>query len=345
MDVSAAIRRAGRLAAAAICAAAAAGCNPAASLLPDNLDLPTPERSTLAVIDGAELQQEAGLDDALWLQVAATERTPAVGGYLSLAPSPRGALILALSGASMLDPQGPLGMSRRFMDGFGATFVEKGYRVWSLRVRECGAAYGQEDADDAAAAIAWLERSGKAQLGVERVYVFGYSGGASVATMLGRRTDVTAVVSIAGFTSPEQIYVNRLLYGLIAELWPENSGACQLGDSVDVYGRPGDGAWNEFNSIKGVSEFRSPTLFIHGLADFIIPPTSLMQLEAAYKRQVAAGAPLPPLTFWYLPGADHFTAWWDRGVRVRLLEWIEQFEPPYSPPPDEAPVEAPTEAP
>jgi alpha/beta superfamily hydrolase len=199
--------------------------------------------------------------------------------------------------------------------------------TWSLAMRECGTAYGQGDLVDAAEAIDWLNRSGKTILGVNRIYVAGYSRGASVATLLNRERRVTAVVSIGGLAEPNQLEQNWFLYRLAGSLYPRNTGLCQLFSTLDFYGPPGAAAWEALDTVANVSELISPMLLIHGTNDQIYSVDNTRDLQAAYEAALAGGAMLPEVQFRYVDGADHFTVTDLPEVTDWILDFLNQFEP------------------
>lgn len=297
-------------------------------ILPDNVDKnPQPARAVLQQAAEATLSIEDGLPTGYWLEVERAQETGRLGGYLSDPPHPRPAIVIVLGGASSFEPRGPLDASRYTHEYFLPRFDERGYRIWTLVRRECGTAYGQDDVRDVVEAIDWLEREGKAWLGVERVYLYGYSTGATQATLASRQRDVTAVVSLGGLTQPDQFEEFYGLYMLLAALFPNNTGICQLRDTLIDYGPPGSPGWEALNTVDHLDELRSPMLFAQGSYDPVYFIDNLLALRARYEAEVAAGAVLAPLEFIYLPGVHHYALPEHPEVVRRTLDFLDRFEP------------------
>lgn len=307
-----------------------AGC--IAPPLPTNLDAAAPDRSLLREAPQAVVRQEEGVLDAAWLEITRDDGRP-VGGYISLQKSPRGALVLLIDGASTFQEAGSDAQALTFHRDFGADLRAFGFRTWSLSVQECGAAYGQDDVRDLVAALDWLDDVGRAALSAERVYVVGYSTGATVTQIASRQRTVTAAVSLAGLSRPDQLEEFYDVYRWVSDLYPRNAGLCKLGDTLDFYGPPGAMAWEALNTAGHVEEFRHPMLFVHGMRDIIYFPDNTLAVETAYLAARSAGVEMPKLTFNYLAEGEHYTVRSDPAVRLSVIRWLETFEPDPSPVP------------
>jgi hypothetical protein len=50
----------------------------------------------------------------------------------------------------------------------------------------------------------------------------------------------------------------------IADVFPWNTGLCQLGATLDAYGPPGAAGWDRLDGVGRVRELRSPMLVLRG---------------------------------------------------------------------------------
>jgi pimeloyl-ACP methyl ester carboxylesterase len=275
---------------------------------------------------GASFFREDGSDGPIWLEISRVQESGTVGGYLSEARSGRRALVVILPGASSLQEQGMQEKALSFHHRFAQLFQNAGYLTWTLVVRECGTPYGQGDLRDLVAVVDWLNSGGNEVLGVDRVYVVGYSSGATLAILLNRKRAVHGVVGIGGITEPTQFQSSWLLYRFIASLFPRNTGLCQLRSTLDFYGKPSSPAWDALDSVHHVQEFHSPMLLIHGARDFVYKVDNLRSLQRSYDRQRSAGVALPEMEFFYLPEGDHFTPHERPDVQRRILAFLERCE-------------------
>lgn len=301
-----------------------AGCLPS---FPLNVDVGAPNREVVDAGAGARFLSEEGLEDTFWLEIDRMGEPGAVGGYLSLGAH-RGALVLLLPGASTFARGGTIGKTRGFHLEFGPLIRQQGYLTWTLATRECGTAYGQGDLADVIEAIDWLDGEGKTLLGVSRVYVIGYSTGATVATLLSRHRDVDAIVAIAGIAEPDQFVELWGLYDLLRRIYPFNEGFCQLGATLDFYGPPGATGWTELDTVERIDELRVPELFVHGSNDLIYSVENTLHLRDRYERRMAEGSTLPaPLEFMILEGGTHFDVVERADVLERIGVFLEMFEP------------------
>lgn len=303
--------------------ASCAGC----LILPRNVGVQDRrDRELVREAGGARFFREGGSDGPIWLEISGVGESGTVGGYLSEARGGRRALVVILPGASSLQKRGMQQKALSFHRGFARLFQNAGYLTWSLVVRECGTPYGQGDLRDLVTVVDWLDRGGNEVLGVDRVYVVGYSSGATLAILLNRQRAVRAVVGIAGIAEPKQLQSSWRLYRFIASLFPRNTGLCQLRSTLDFYGKPSSPAWDALDSVHHMHELHSPMLLIHGARDFVYKVDSVRSLQRSYDRQRSAGVAVPEIEFLYLPDGDHFTAYERPDVQRRTLAFLERRE-------------------
>jgi hypothetical protein len=314
-----------------------AGCGP---FVPNNVGASADRpRTVVEKRDGATLAVEEGFDHALWLEFDRVREPGRSGGYLSHPAGRRAALVIVLPGASTYQYDGPLGIATYAHQQLAAPLRAEGYTTWSLVRRECSSAYGQEDLADVLEALDWLERDGRAWLGVERVYIYGYSTGGTLATLANRQRDFTAAVSIGGLTEPDGLIARRDLYELISRQSPENTGFCHMLTTLREYGPAGSPGWDALDTVEHLDELRNPELFVQGGQDFIYSPDNLLDLRARYEAALAAaadpegdadpaaGAEPPRLEFLYVPNLNHFDPPRNARVRERVAEFLSRFEP------------------
>jgi alpha/beta superfamily hydrolase len=302
-----------------------AGCQ---WILPVNIDNKTTAyREPIDKTDGAVFYWEQNLEDGLWLEIQRINEPGVVGGYLSNNKNHTGALIIILPGASTFFNGGAEEKARTYHRKLAA-YHQAGYLTWSLVVRECGTAYGLGDLHDLTEALNWLKRSGKRTLGIERIYFVGYSSGATLATMVNRRIKVDALVAIAGITQPNQFEAMWNTYYAISQLFPQNTGICQLMSTLEYYGPPGSPKWDNLDSVKHLDRFLAPMLFVHSTDDFVFYTENTLALQKRYQEQTAAGQMLPEMEFIYLPGASHFVTPITPEISNRILEFLNRFENP-----------------
>lgn len=305
-----------------------AGC--VSWLLPSNIGGPlllADGGATQRATDRAELRLVAGETDVYWLEFARAREAGRVGGFASSPDSHNGALVVVLPGASTLQQGGKLSIGRQYHDDFGARLRDAGFMTWSVVLRECPTPYGGDDLADALEALDWIDREGRAWLGVERVYLFGYSTGATLANQINLQRDVRALVSLSGLSSPDQFETLGGLWGAIADLFPENLGFCQIRVTLETYGPPGSDAWSALEFVERLEEARNPTLMLHGTTDFVFLTENTRRAQARYDALRAAGVWLPRFEFVYLPGRGHVGVSEDPEVLERVVAWFRQFEP------------------
>jgi len=266
----------------------------------------------------------AGVDDAQWLQVARQSRPGVIGGYLSPEPGTRGSLVLLLSGASTSYADARVAAVLSFFRGYGDEFRRAGFRLWAPVLSE-GGPYATDEVDDVVEVLEWLDSGGLELLSVDRVFVVGYSTGATTANFVNLRAKATAVVSLAGLTEPEQLQRNAVLYHRITDLFPCTTGMLQFRRTLDHYDAVG---WDEFNVVARVAEMRNPALFMTAADDIIYEPANVRNLQAAYEQALAAGAMLPELTFEYVPSGGHFAYVQAPELFDVVVRYLEQFEVP-----------------
>ena len=304
------------------------GCVLGLPFLPANVTFGSDvQRELIDTAGRARFYHEPGIADAQWLEFDRANEPGAVGGYLSLDVEPSASLIIMLDGASTFREDGEVGGSRDWHMEETPTYRARGFRTWSLAVRECGTAYGQGDLADLIEAIDWLDAEGKALLGVERVYVFGFSTGATIAALANLQRAVTAVVVVGGLYEPDQLEANGDLYELITSVSPLNEGLCQMAWTLDFYGAPGSPAWDALDTVSRVDQIKSPMFLLHGSSDGIFEVTNTIHLEQAYREHVMAGAVLPPLEFYYVLQGGHGAPKENPLGLARILSYLERFEP------------------
>lgn len=296
------------------------------AILPENVDAPQDvPRTLLREADDARFNAEDGLTDGVWLEVPRAAEPGYVGGYLSQNDAPGKALALVLPGASTYYPGGMVAKVRDYHADFSAKLRQAGLQTWTLAVRECGTPYGGGDLADVLTALDWLADGGMAVLGVERVYLVGYSSGATLAVLANEQRAVHAVVVIDGLTGPTQFEQRWGLYRLIADLFPRNTGLCQLDATLDAYGPPGAPAWDTLDAVGRVAELRSPMLVIHGERDIVFLVENARALQRAYDALAAQGAQVLPAEFIYLPTGDHFNAIERDDVAAAVLGFLARY--------------------
>lgn len=229
-----------------------------------------------------------------------------------------------LPGATGMNPAGILEKARNYHDMPAGFYREAGYMTLVLAPRECGSAYGQDDLADVIDVVDWLNRAGKATLGVERIYVWGYSTGGMLAMLLNRHRPVQAMVSLAGLSSPAQFGAFPFFYGALSGMFSRNAAFCQLGATM---GTLGGAEWNVLDNVAHLEEFTSPMLFVHGTGDLIITTANTWAVADRYGQLLASGTALPLMEFMYPPLLDHFTIIRRPDVIARVIEFFEQFEP------------------
>ncbi len=302
-----------------------AGCLPP---LPENAKSDAPQRTILQQTGDTMLASEPGLDDALWLEISRIREPGTVGGYLSQNDPTQKALVVLLHSASTLIPYGSVGATRLIHSEFGPAFRDRGYLTWSLNYRECGTAYGQDDLADALEAIDWLDRQGKATLGVDRVFLVGYSAGATVATLTNRQRKVDGIVSISGLSQPDSVESEWFLYYLLGKIYPLNTGVCEVSTTVEAYGQPGSPGWDVLNTVDHIDELLSPMLWIHGTKDSIFNVSNARNLETRYEQRLAEGAAMPVLEFFYVEGVGHFLNLDDPDIQQPIFDFLQRFGSP-----------------
>ncbi len=301
-----------------------AGCDP---ILPDNIAVPNvADRVAIREVEGATFYTEPDLDDGYWLEVERVRESGTIGGYISNAAH-RPSIILMFHGSSTLEQDGSLKKTLAFHHGLGADLRTQDYMTWTLDIRECPTAYGQGDLADALEAIDWLYRNGKAVLGVERVYVAGFSTGGTVATLVGRNRKVDAIIAMAPLTQPKQLKDQWGFYDTLANLFPDNTGMCQLRTTLDFYGLPDSPKWDALDSVAHIDEMKSPLFFIHGTNDIVYYVDNTQAMESRYNERVAAGGALPYMQFEYLFMGDHPSPPNTVSSVKSMLMFLDEFEP------------------
>jgi len=284
------------------------------------------EREFLESVGAGKLYAEAGRDDRWWVEVPSPTPDGAVWSYLSVAPPPRKALVVLLDGAATLNPDGREGQALYAFEHMGSWFCAQGYAVLVPALAECGSPYGYDDVTDANAVLDWAETAGRARLGGERVYVVGYSVGATTALRLAETRVLDGVACISPLTSPRQLLTDRAYYELLNAVFPSNEGFCQLAESVRAVANPSGAARAALDSVANVVALASPTLILHGTADQVFRFENAWRLQRAYRAAVAENPTLPLMEFRFFPRRDHFALADDPGTVVRIAEFFERIE-------------------
>lgn len=301
------------------------GCAPE---LPRNLDAPEPKHALLAQRGRVSLCAERGLDDAEWLQIRAEGHANPIGGYFSDSGATRSSLVVVLDGACTYYKGGPTESARDAHERFAAPFRAAGFQTWCLALTECGSAFADVDLREAVAVVDWLHEEGGRLLGADRVYLVGYSSGATVALLINTMRSVTAVAAISPMCEPEQWQRYWYIYHFIADLYPRNEGMCQLRDTLEFYGPPGSPKWATLDAVSKVEQLKRPMLMVQGgERDVIHFSASFLRFRARYDELRREGTLLLPLVeFDYLPEADHFEPVESAEVRRRIINFFDQFE-------------------
>ena len=297
-------------------------------ILPLNTFIELPAGETIPpLIAAGRFVDDDAFDDAVWLEIDRISTEGTIGGFLSTNENSRAALILMLSGASTLTDDGPRGVAIKNHAQYSGEYRDAGFLTWVLMLPECGVPYGGQGVDDVVEVIDWLEGGGKDVLGVERIYVLGYSTGGTIANLVNLRRGVTASVSMSGLTQPDQFLQHRHVFEFIAGLFPDNEGMCQIKTTLDAYGPADSPRWNALDVVSRVDELKNPMLVIHGTEDFVYVIDNARNLEAAYIERAATAEGLAPLEFLYVAGSGHFLQDENLELRPIIVEYFERFEP------------------
>jgi dienelactone hydrolase len=234
--------------------------------------------------------------------------------------------VIALNGAGGPYREGTLEADRTFHYGYAGEFRAVGLLTWTVALPECGTPYGGDDLADLLEVIDWLDQGGREYLGVDEVFVVGYSTGATVVNLLNPLRDVTAMVSLGGLADGQQLQEHYGLYQTLVGVFALNTAFCQLGDTLRAYGPPGSTRWDALDAVRQVGEFRNPTLYIHGTADVIYAVENTRRIEARYRALLAAGRDdLPELLFEYASGVQHFGTATETMYRQRVVAYVLGF--------------------
>lgn len=196
------------------------------------------------------------------LRLAATHFSPAV-------PSHRWVVLLHGYGRSQADTW-----------DYAEAYIEHGYHVLTPDLRASGKSEGKyvtmgtlESRDVAA----WLARIAEVDPAA-RVVLHGVSMGATTALLVAGQSDaplnLAAVVEDSGYTSAEDMFVRKMeSFNLPSEI---------IMRGVDYMSRKKMGvALSEASALDAVRSTRTPTLFIHGTSDLLVPYSMMQELAAA----------------------------------------------------------------
>ncbi len=309
-----------------------------------------------AAFGRAALFVEEGLGAGVWLEVAAApgdeadgENQP-VGGYFQ--PSHDniqrgnridqlgavqhgdatvqqgdhhgGTLLVILPGASTFYPRGMVEKARDYHLNYLKPYHDAGYATWTLALPECGSPYATADLAATRTALAWLLLSGgREALGIDRVHLIGASAGGVVALRAALEYDVNSVVDVSGLTQPDQLIERRILYRVIASLFPNNTGLCQFADTLREYGPPDGPGWGNLDVVGRVADLRCPLLAIHSMDDIIYEFSNLEALQTAIEALPPDGRPRAEF---YARRGGHVDAFFDEDVTQRILQFLESIE-------------------
>jgi pimeloyl-ACP methyl ester carboxylesterase len=275
------------------------------------------ERSGIAAVGTVP-----GVSDAQWLQIERQRGPGLIGGYVAPEASPRGSLVLLLGGAGTLHKNARVEAVLSHYRDYGIRFRHAGFRVWAPVLSEADP-YGTTEVDDVVEILEWLDGPGRVLLGIDRVFVVGYSTGATTAGFANLRAPAAAVVALAPLTEPNQLIRLADLYGYIADLFPCNTGLQQFRHTLDYYGAVG---WGSFDVVTRVGEMRNPALFVTAEDDIVYGPVNVRDLEQAYRAALASGTSMPELTFEYLTGGGHFVYITGEDSFALVRRYLERFE-------------------
>lgn len=301
------------------------GCTDLQYYVPaQNCDAPELPQVTLTErIDSADYGTVPGVEKAVWLQIARQHGDGVIGGYLSPEPASNGGLVLLLCGAGTINASARVGAVLNFFQDYGQKYRDAGYRLWAPVLSEVDP-YATGEVDDVVELLDWLNGPRGTLPDVERVFVVGYSSGATTANFVNLRGHATAVVSLAGLTEPNQLMRQEAFYRTVTDLFPCNTGMNQMHRTLDYYKTNG---WDNFSVVNRVVEMKNPALFMTAGDDIVFEPANVHDLEQAYDAALADGAIIPQLTFDYLQRGDHFAYVTESEPLATVLNYLQQFEP------------------
>lgn len=196
------------------------------------------------------------------LRLAATHFSPAV-------PSHRWVVLLHGYGRSQADTW-----------DYAEAYIEHGYHVLTPDSRASGKSEGRyvtmgtlESRD----VSSWVSRIAEVDP-ASRVVLHGVSMGGTTALLVAGRSDappnLVAVIEDSGYTSAEDMFVRKM------ESFNLPAGIIMRG--VDYMSREKTGiALSEASAIDAVRHTKTPTLFIHGTSDLLVPYSMMKELAAA----------------------------------------------------------------
>lgn len=274
------------------------------------------------------LASELNVEDALWLEILPDGDAPGIGGYLSPDPGTLRSLVVIVPGATTIPENGTIAHALEQERDLGRPFRDAGFRTWTLARSQCGTPYGEDDYRETLAAIDWLQRDGAARLGVERIFLLGYSTGATVAALISCDRELDGVAVVSGLLEPAQIFAARLGMEFLAAVYPRNEGFCQVGSTLRHYGKNGDPSWERLNTVARLNELKSPAIFVHGGDDIIYFSFGFFDLVSRFHQLRDSGVELPAVEFLYLPEGDHFeTIMSDSSRRAMVDFFARQADP------------------
>ncbi len=248
-----------------------------------------------AVVEALDLGRHNGIDLHAWMLSA---------------EEPEGVIVFL---------HGLHGMDAASMVRFAFPLWEAGYTVFCLDMRAHGQSGGSEigmaytEPQDIKVLLDWIAE--QPTYGELTVSLIGYSmGGAAAISTAAQRPDVAGVVSISGFASFEETFVDALRQQEVPE---PITYLYRWGVRINLWRRYGarPTAAAPLISVTQLSE--TPLLLVHGSAD--------EQIDVRQAQMLYAAAPAAEL--WLLPAAGHdaiITLFSDPEHRERLLQFLQQ---------------------
>lgn len=172
------------------------------------------------------------------------------------------------------------GRDRRYANDYAEAYLQQGWQVLTPDLRASGESEGEYitmGARESAEIALWAQQIAKRDPEAQ-IVLHGVSMGAATAMLAAAREDcpnLIAVVEDCGYTSAYEMFSDQLgvLFGL---------PAFPIMDCVDTVSGWKTGArLTEAAPIDAIGRVRIPTLFIHGAADQLVPPSMMDRLFAA----------------------------------------------------------------
>ncbi|MGP1575740.1 alpha/beta hydrolase [Selenomonas sp.] len=163
---------------------------------------------------------------------------------------------------------------------YAEAYIAHGYHVLTPDLRASGKSEGKYvtmGAFESRDVAAWISRIAEVDPAA-RVVLHGVSMGAATALLAAGRDDappnLVAVVEDSGYTSAEDMFVRKM------ESF--NLPASVIMRGVDYMSREKTGvALSDASALDAVRRMKTPTLFIHGTSDLLVPYSMMQELAAA----------------------------------------------------------------